>query len=198
VLDVGCGDGLFFDRLAEFGAVEGVEPDASLLSADSPHRERISVCPFDERFRPASRYDLIVMLDVLEHLPDAVAALRHARGLLAPGGRMVVTVPAFQWLWTHHDELNRHYVRYTRGTLARVAAPAGLRVEKSRYFFHWTVPAKLAVRLRERLLGPSGPERLPNAAVNRGLFLLSRAEQVAAGALRLPFGSSLLAVLAPA
>ena len=193
ILDVGCGDGLFFDRLAELGEVEGLEPDASLLTPGSPHRGRITVAPFDERFQPGRRYALVLMLDVLEHLPDAEGALRHARSLLEPGGRLVVTVPAFQWLWTHHDDLNRHYVRYTESTLRDVAGRAGLRVEESRYFFHWTVPGKLAVRAKERVLGPGGPERVPAAPVNRALYLLSRAEQ----ALRLPFGSSLLAVLAP-
>jgi 2-polyprenyl-3-methyl-5-hydroxy-6-metoxy-1,4-benzoquinol methylase len=193
ILDVGCGDGLFFDRLAEFGEVDGVEPDASLLTPDSPHRGRITVAPFDERFQPARRYALVLMLDVLEHLGDAEGALRHARSLLQPDGRLLVTVPAFPWLWTHHDDLNRHYTRYTRSTLRNVAALAGLRVEESRYFFHWTVAAKLAVRAKERVLGPGGPERLPAAPLNRALYLLSRAEQ----ALHLPFGSSLLAVLAP-
>jgi len=193
ILDVGCGDGLFFGRLAELGEVEGLEADPSLLSADSPHRARITVAPFDEGFQPGHRYALVLMLDVLEHLPDAEGALRHARSLLEPDGRLVVTVPAFQWLWTHHDELNRHYVRYTRATLAEVARRAGLRMEESRYFFHWTVPGKLAVRAKERLLGPGGPERVPAAPVNRALYLLSRAEQ----AIRLPFGTSLLAVLAP-
>ena len=193
ILDVGCGDGLFFDRLAELGEVEGLEPDASLLTPDSPLRGRITVAPFDERFQPGRRYALVLMLDVLEHLPDAEGALRHARSLLEPDGRLVVTVPAFQWLWTHHDDLNRHYVRYTESTLRDVAGRAGLRVEESRYFFHWTVPGKLAVRAKERVLGPGGPERVPAAPVNRALYLLSRAEQ----ALRLPFGSSLLAVLAP-
>ena len=193
ILDVGCGDGLFFPRLAEFGEVEGIEPDASLLSPDSPHRDRITVAPFDAGFRPGHRYALVLMLDVLEHLPDAVGALSHVRSLLEPDGRLVVTVPAFQWLWTHHDELNRHFVRYTHATLREVAGRAGLRMEESRYFFHWTVPGKLAVRAKERMLGPGGPERVPAAPVNRALYLLSRAEQ----AVRLPFGSSLLAVLAP-
>jgi SAM-dependent methyltransferase len=194
ILDVGSGDGLFFGRLAEFGEVEGIEPDASLLSAGSPHRARITVAPFDTRFQPGHRYALVLMLDVLEHLADAEGALRHARSLLEPDGRLVVTVPAFGWLWTHHDELNRHYLRYTRATFADVAARAGLWVEESRYFFHWTVPGKLAVRAKERVLGPGGPERVPPAPLNRALYLLSRAEQATAGTLHLPFGTSLLAV----
>ena len=196
VLDVGSGDGLFFDRLMEFGEVEGIEPDASLLTPGSPHRPRITVAPFDENYQPGHRFGLVTMLDVLEHLPDAEAALRHGRALLEPDGRLVLTVPAFRWLWTHHDELNRHYTRYTRATLRAVARRAGMRVESARYFFHWTVPAKLAVRAKERVLGPGGPERLPAPPVNRALLALSHVEQAIAGPLHLPFGTSLLAVLA--
>ena len=198
VLDIGCGDGLFFDALAEFGEVEGVEPDASLLAADSPHRGRITVAPFDAAFQPGRRYALVTMLDVLEHLPDPVGALRHVRALLEPQGRLVLTVPAFNWLWTHHDELNRHYVRYTRHTLAARLREAGMKLDEARYFFRWTVPAKLAVRAKEAVLGPGGPERLPAPPVNRALYLLSRAEQAVIGRLPLPFGTSLLAVCSPA
>ena len=198
VLDVGCGDGLFFDRLAEFGPVEGVEPDASLLTPGSPHRARITVAPFDASFQPGHRYALVLMLDVLEHLEDPVGALRHARSLLEPDGRLVLTVPAFPWLWTHHDELNRHQVRYTRATLGAQVRKAGLRLDEARYFFRWTVPGKLAVRAREAVLGPGGPERVPAAPVNRALYLLSRAEQRLIGRLPLPFGTSLLAVCSTA
>ncbi len=85
ILDIGCGDGLFFDRLAEFGNVEGVEPSIDLVSPDNPHRNRIYVCPFDENFRPGKQYSLITMLDVLEHLDDPMGALRHALDLLGTG-----------------------------------------------------------------------------------------------------------------
>ena len=67
ILDVGCGDGLFFPQLSQFGEVEGVEPFAELVSPNNPYRSRIQICPFDENFRPGKRYSLILMLDVLEH-----------------------------------------------------------------------------------------------------------------------------------
>ena len=66
VLDVGCGDGLFFGRLAEFGTVTGVEPDAALVSDE--RRSLIHVGPFDRSFAPGRQYSLILMLDMLEHL----------------------------------------------------------------------------------------------------------------------------------
>ena len=126
ILDVGCGDGLFFDRLHEMGEVEGIEPDASLVDPQGAHRHRIHIQPFDDRFRPSANYSLILMLDVLEHLEDPVAALRHAASLLTETGRLVITVPAFRILWTNHDVINHHPRRATpnrrSGPLARGAA----------------------------------------------------------------------------
>ena len=194
ILDVGCGDGLFFDRLARFGEVWGVESDATLIPADSRHRGRIHIGPFDAAYAPDRRFDLVLMLDVLEHLADPVEALRKAGGLLTPEGRILITVPAFQVLWTSHDDQNRHFVRYRRATLLAVAERAGLRVLTQRYFFHWLFPVKLGVRALERLgRRPRGPAAVPPGPLNRLVMRLSRAEQVTIGRLGLPFGSSLLA-----
>lgn len=194
ILDVGCGDGLFFDQLARFGEVWGVESDATLVPSDSRHRARIHVGPFDAEYAPRRRFDLVLMLDVLEHLPDPAGALRKAGALLEPDGRILITVPAFQALWTSHDDLNRHFVRYRRATLLAVAQRAGLRVLSQRYFFHWLFPVKLGVRAVERLgRRPRAPGSVPPAPLNNLLVGLSRAEQVTIGRLGLPFGSSLLA-----
>ena len=198
VLDVGCGDGLFFDALASLKGVtlvEGVEPAEALVSPDGPHRSRIHVVPFDDRFDTGRRYSLITMLDVLEHLPDPVAALRHALALLEPDGVFLATVPAFMALWTRHDELNHHYTRYTKGSFGTLARSAGLSIVEERYFFHWTALAKVATRVVERV--KSGEPRAPSvppAPVNSALYALSRAEEMVLGRVPLPFGSSLLVV----
>ena len=198
VLDVGCGDGLFFDELARLPGVqlvEGVEPGADLVSPDGPHRARIHIVPFDASFDVGRRYSLIVMLDVLEHLPDPAASLRHAVSLLEPGGVFLATVPAFMSLWTRHDDLNHHYTRYNTSSFGRLADEAGLRIDELRYFFHWTAAAKIATRIKEGLISgePASPT-VPPAPVNRALYALSRLEERLLGAARLPFGSSLLAV----
>ena len=78
LLDVGCGPGALWPRLSAFGDIEGVELDASLVSDE--YRDRVHVGPFDEDFVPDHTYDLILFLDVLEHLDDPVGALRHAAG----------------------------------------------------------------------------------------------------------------------
>src|SRR6266403_3004190 len=89
ILDVGCGDGLFFDRLAEFGDVEGLELDEGLVNPQGPHRARIRIAPFDTNFRPSECYSLALLLDVLEHIDNPGEALRHAYSLLAPSGTLL-------------------------------------------------------------------------------------------------------------
>ncbi len=199
ILDVGCGDGLFFDRLQEFGDVEGVESDASLVDAAGRWASRIRVQPFDETFEPRRRYSLITMLDVLEHLPDAAAALCLARQLLEPSGILLATVPAFQALWTSHDDVNQHVRRFTRQTLTRLTADAGIETVSTRYFFFWTCPVKLMVGLKERLTRvPSPIARVPTPFVNHALYSLSLLEEASLGRLPMPFGSSLMFLGRPA
>jgi SAM-dependent methyltransferase len=193
ILDVGCGDGLFFEPLSKFGEVEGIEPAEALISKTGVHRFRIHLGPFDESFQPGKQYSLILMLDVLEHLPDPVGALRHALALLASGGALLVTVPAFKMLWTNHDVINEHFTRFTKKTFRVLARQAGLRIQTERYFFQWVFPLKLATRVGERLMGlPPKPPAVPPRWVNGLLYGLSRLEQKTWGALPLPFGSSLM------
>ncbi len=116
------------------------------VSPDNPFKQDIHIGSFDANFQPGKKYGLILMLDVLEHLDDAVGALRHALALLRPGGLLLITVPAFSLLWTSHDQLNHHRVRYTKPSIACVAADAGLKIVASRYFFYWLFAAKLAAR----------------------------------------------------
>lgn len=195
ILDVGCGDGLFLDGLDRFGAAQGLEADGALVSPD--RAARIHVGPLDDSFKPAERFGLITMLDVLEHIPDDAAALARAREVIAEDGLLVITVPAYQALWTHHDTLNHHHRRYTRAALAETLTGAGFTVLDARYFFHWTVLPKLAVRALEAVRGTNDAgEQVPAAPVNAALRWLSEVEQRTWGHLPLP-GSSLLTVARP-
>jgi len=195
ILDVGCGDGLLFDRLAAYGEVEGLEPDARLVTTGGRWTHRIHLTELDERFQPGKRYRVVLLLDVVEHLRDPGAALRRAAQLLEPDGSLVITVPAFPALWTRFDELNEHHVRHTRRTLLPLVRDAGLDVARTRYFFQWLSAAKLGVRLIERLrTGPAAIPQVPYPAVNRLLWLATRVECAVAEVVPFPFGSSLLVV----
>jgi SAM-dependent methyltransferase len=195
VLDIGCGDTLFFGRLKEFGDVEGVEPCRELVSPDNPDRSRIHICPFDEHFAPGKSYSLILMLDVLEHLPDPVAALKHAMELLEPQGTFIATVPSFMALWTNHDLLNHHFTRYTKQSFREIAKGAGLEIEEERYFYHWAFLPKIGIRLAERALRlKPKPPIVGKGWTNEFLYGISRLEQVVLSWLPIPFGSSLMVV----
>lgn len=193
ILDIGCGDGLFFDRLSAFGEVEGVEPSAELIDPRGRWASRIHAVPFDDRFRPGASYSLILMLDMLEHLEDPASALRHALTLLEPGGLVLITVPAFRALWTAHDVVNHHFTRYTRSSFRLVAREAALGIREMRYFFQWTCPVKLAVRAVEAVRPPRDAlPSIPPAPINATLYALSRLEYRMLAPLRVPFGSSLV------
>jgi SAM-dependent methyltransferase len=195
ILDVGSGDGLFFEKLAAFGEPEGVEEDAALVTPAGRARGPIHVGPFDESFRPSRRYALILLLDVLEHFRDDRACLRRALDLLAPGGLIVITVPAFRILWTAHDDVNQHVTRYTKATLGRLAADTGFRVDHTEYLFQWTALLKLAVRAKEALWrpGPALPP-VPGRVVSGALRTAAVVEHALLRRLPIPFGSSLLAI----
>lgn len=196
ILDVGCGDALFFDELDRFGYVEGLEPDEDILT-NGPWRSRIQVGTLDRDYAQSHRYDWIVMFDVLEHVEDAADVLAAAHVALEPEGRLFLTVPALQALWTHHDELNHHFIRYTKSSLGSAARAAGFRPLRMQYFFHWLAPLKLLVRLKESLLqGQGQPESVPIAPLNRLAYGISRFEQQIPFASRLPFGTSLFACFA--
>ena len=194
ILDVGCGDGLIFDRLAPFGEIEGVEVESELVDTNGPHCQHIHITPFDANFKPAGLFSLILMLDVLEHLDNPREALLHAHSLLAPHGALLVTVPAFRLLWTNHDVINHHRIRYRRKTLRPLLREANFKIVEERYWYQWTCPVKLGVRITEKLLSqsPSVPS-VPPAWINQPLYALSRIEQETLGAIGIPFGSTLMA-----
>lgn len=196
ILDIGCGDGFLFPVLATFGDVWGIEPDPSLVSPDGPWSTRITIGSFPEALDRGRQFDLIVMADVLEHLEEPVSALASAVDVLTPRGRLVITVPAFQALWTQHDVLNHHRRRYTKELLNAHATGAGARVLESRYFFAWLAPLKLVTRAVEAVFNsaPKNPT-IPSTSVNRLLMKWSGFEHQLSGRIALPFGSSLLAIL---
>ncbi|MBI4695722.1 MAG: class I SAM-dependent methyltransferase [Gammaproteobacteria bacterium] len=196
ILDVGCADGYLLPELARFGRAEGLEPTPGL----GPAAGDVSIHPQSlESFAPAARFDLLLLLDVLEHLADPIAFLGHAARLLEPGGAVLITVPAGRLLWTTHDDLNLHLRRYDRQSLAAELAAAGFTATRHEYFFHALALAKLGQRGLERLGG--GSRRLPGlppAWLNTAAGACLRLERRLTRGLALPFGASLLAVARPA
>jgi SAM-dependent methyltransferase len=197
ILDVGCGAAMFFDALDTFGHVEGIESDAAAVDRSGRWRSRIFVGDLDEAYAPAAPFDLILMLDVLEHIANPGVVLARARQILRPDGRILITVPAFSWLWTSHDEMNHHVARYSTRALTEVVARSGLVALETGYLFQALVLPKLLVRAKESVFRdrPRVP-RIPPRAINDIIQAWCRIEHRLAG--RLPFGGSAFAVAARA
>jgi SAM-dependent methyltransferase len=146
-------------------------------------------------------FELAVCLDVIEHLEDDRAALKELRRVVAPGGNLLVTVPAYQWLWSSHDTVNQHRRRYTKGTLLHAAADAGWRCERVTYFNSLLLPVAIVLRALERVR-PAGAQTsadlwVPPEPLNRLLEqpLHLEAAIIGRNGHALPAGLSLLAVL---
>ncbi len=192
ILDVGCGDALFFDELAKFGEVEGVEPCGDIVNPGGPHSKKIHIARFDRDFQPGKQYNLILLLDVLEHLQRPDEALEVCRRLLHTGGTVLITVPAFRLAWTNHDVINHHVTRYRRSTLFPLLRSAGFRIDESAYWFQWTLPLRLLQGPIERIFRlPPGNPGIPPPFVNRALCAFCAVEHILLGPLHIPFGTTL-------
>ncbi len=203
ILDVGCGTGGMLAMLREFGDVEGMDASDQALS-HARRRVGEGVPLYRGQLPdgiPAGRtYDVITAFDVIEHIPDAVGALSAVKRALAQDGTLVCTVPAYQFLWSKHDELNQHQRRYTAALLERHLRAAGFSVFWQSYFNSFLFPPIAAVRLARKIVperdggtdlgeAPGPINRLLDAVFSAERFVLSRA--------RFPFGVSLLALARP-
>jgi SAM-dependent methyltransferase len=200
ILDAGCGSGRNMIELARHGTVTGVELSATSASlARNRDAGEVLTCSMLEMPFPDDSFDLAVSLDVIEHLDDDLAALRELRRVIAPGGALLVTVPAYQWLWSGHDEINHHRRRYTRRTLLDVAERAGWQQVRTSYFNFLLLPIAIILRVLDRVSRKTTESSLdlwvPPEPFN---WLLERPLEIEARVIarggRIPAGLSLLAL----
>jgi SAM-dependent methyltransferase len=199
ILDAGCGSGRNMVDLARLGAVTGVEiADASVERARGRDVGEVVQCSITELPFADGRFDVAVCLDVIEHVEEELVALREMHRVVRPGGWLLITVPAYQWLWSEHDVINHHQRRYTRATLSAAAAAAGWETVRTTYFNACLLPIAVVYRRlarRSHLEGPSSdlqrmPERL-NTMLEWPLHLEAR---LVGRGRRIPAGLSLAAV----
>jgi SAM-dependent methyltransferase len=197
ILEIGCGTGHNLDMLSTFGSVEATELNDSAreLAGRRLGRAVEAASLPDLSVFANSSFDLIALLDVLEHIADDRQALEAILLLLKPGGKLLVTVPANPWMWSAHDVTHHHYRRYRKRQLRELAQSAGFKVDLLSPFNTLLFPAVAAARLGGKLTGrESADDSFPSRPVNKLLRSVFSLERFLVGRVPFPFGVSLVAV----
>jgi 2-polyprenyl-3-methyl-5-hydroxy-6-metoxy-1,4-benzoquinol methylase len=192
ILEIGAGYGSMTGMLSNFGTVNAIEPYADAVSYLQAKLKVKTYLGTFESFNETQRYDLITCFDVLEHIEDDKKALSKMAALVNDKGFLVLTVPAYKFLWNRHDEINHHYRRYSKKELLK-KIPRDLSIKKISYFntllFPMAILDKLVLSKNKRSYSFN-----PNSVVNRILYRIFSAEKTILRFLNLPFGVSILLI----
>jgi SAM-dependent methyltransferase len=200
ILEIGCGMGGNIPMLQQHGSVSAVEMDDFALAYTkktydiSAHKGHLP-----DKINCSGHYNLICLFDVLEHVKEDDQALLTVSTLLAPNGYLLITVPAYQWLFGAHDRLLHHFRRYTRESLLRKLRRANLMVLYSTYFNSLLFPLFAIVRLYDSIKPGSNSTGygVPPPLINSLLYHIFRQERLVIPNIAVPFGSSILALAKP-
>lgn len=199
ILEIGCGTGANLEMLRRFGQLSAMELNDGARSFAAA----LAICPVKPGALPEpvpyadESFDLICLLDVLEHIEDDSLALARVCTLLKPGGQVLLTVPAYQWLWSSHDTAHHHHHRYTASLLRQKAVRSGFVVERVGYFNTLLFPVIAFIRLFENALNRHGhtDARMPNVLLNKVLKKIFSVESYLVSRKGFPFGVSVIALL---
>ena len=197
ILDVGCGTGANLEMLSEFGEAEGVELSDDALEfcrargLTSVRQGEAEQLPYDDQ-----SFDLVTALDLVEHLDDDVQGLREMGRVLRPDGRLLIFVPAFEFLWGVQDDISNHRRRYTRPGITDVLHEAGFELERATYanitFFFPILIGRLLMKITG--FRPASENNLTLGSLNGVLGGLFGAEAPVLRHLNFPFGVSIICI----
>lgn len=199
VLDAGCGTGLMLNELKAIGEVSGMDfSDDAIQFSQKKFAGVIKKGELPSNIPYANNsFDLLIALDVVEHIEDDVGALTALRNLLTPQGLAVLTVPAYMFLWSDHDVVNQHKRRYTLSEFETKIKKAGFKIEKISYYNTFLFLPAFLVRTVNKLLNRhSGTDTdLPGKLTNFILFKIFNLEKFFLKYINFPFGVSVIAVV---
>ncbi len=197
ILDVGCGTGANLLMLSQYGDAEGVDiSEDALTFCRERGLEKVKLGAGEELPYDAGTFDLVTALDVVEHMDDDLAGLREMRRVLRPGGRVLLFVPTFMFLWGLQDDVSNHRRRYRLPELRHVLEQAGFEIERTTYANITFFLPILLVRKLMRLTGikAESENTINVSALNGVLGRMLGAESSILRRMNLPFGVSGLCV----
>ncbi len=200
IIDVGCGTGATLAALDDLGMAVGIDRSPQALHyCQRRGLKRLLLATAEALPLGSQVADVVLALDILEHIRDDGATVRELARLLRPGGLLIVTVPAVPELWSEHDEALDHLRRYRAKRLRHILARAGFRIEKLTPVIALLLPPIAVLRLIQRLLprrrgSPETAFIVPPRPVNWLLTTLLRLERYWLRHFPLPVGVSLVAV----
>lgn len=196
ILEVGCGNGGNLPLLAEYGQVTAVEIDDEARGRAA----KCGIAQIEKGYLPdglpfkGPTFDLILALDVVEHVDNDLESIRALREILNPNGILLITVPAYQWLWSEHDELTHHKRRYNLVQCKELLAEGGFSTHYATYFNSLLFPLAVThIKLRKYFSDdPYGALRIPSPCINRLLLSTFALESKLIPATTIAYGVSIL------
>ena len=197
ILDVGCGTGANLLMLSQYGDAEGVDVSEDALAfCRERGLDKVRLGAGEQLPYEDGTFDLVTALDVVEHMDDDLAGLREMRRVLRPGGRVLLFVPTFMFLWGLQDDVSNHRRRYRLPELRRVLEQAGFEIERTTYANITFFLPILVMRQLMRLTGvkAESENNINVSALNGVLGSVFGAESWLLKVMNLPFGVSGLCV----
>ena len=197
ILEIGCGTGGNLALLSKYGKLTAVELNDEAIDIATKR----NICPIHKGSLPdnlqlGDKFNLICMLDVLEHIEDDSGAINYLASQLISNGILLITVPAYMFLWSAHDEIHHHHRRYTRKELENIIVKSGLKIKYSTYFNTLLFPLIYSVRLIGKLANKTQASdvNMPSPIANLILQSIFQFEKLIMRLITLPFGVSILVI----
>jgi SAM-dependent methyltransferase len=199
ILDAGCGTGGFAEKLSSISNV--ICLDTSEIALSYCHLRGLTnthQCILSDYQKGEDRIDGITLLDVVEHIEDDYGVLRDAYNMIDNEGYVIITVPAYQWLWCRHDEIHMHYRRYNKAQIVNVVKSAGFRIKYSSYFNTFLFLPAVAKRFLDKITGADKTNDNPIEPVpeflNKLFTKIFMLEKSLLPSIKFPFGLSILVI----
>lgn len=199
ILNVGAGTGGTIPHLEKFGDLRNVDISSDAIKYLKKNGYKADKANGTKLPYKNGEFSVVCAFDILEHVENDVDALKEWARVLKPGGKIVLTVPAYQWLWSEHDVSLHHFRRHTKKSISDKAKAAGLKPKKLSYAIVFSLPLIVSFRFLNKLLGrkvdsETSYVNVPQS-VNRLFTNLLRLEAKGHGRISYPAGTSVVAVL---